>query len=208
MAFEIPVLAVGLFLVACVIHFLSKPKNLPPGPISFPIIGNVPQVFGQMPHVAMTKIARTYGKIFSLDLPGMRCVVINSADIARQALLSKKDDFSGRPNLYVTHASTRGGKDIIFGDFSPTLVLQRKIVHSGLRMYGARLDLMQENLCFEVQELCKRYVRYFDFEYVIKTKFTHFVSVPFVSCNFLPTANALKVKYFLRNKTFKLYSCH
>ena len=131
---------------------------MPPGPFSFPLIGNVPQIMGNMPHVAMTKLAKTYGKIFTLDVPGQRCVVINSADIAREALVSKKDDFSGRPHLYVMQATTRGGKDIIFGDFSATLVLLRKVTHSALRKYRSRRDLLPRKSSFEVEELCKRFV--------------------------------------------------
>ena len=39
---------------------------MPPGPFSFPLIGNVPQIMGNMPHVAMTKLAKTYGKYLLL----------------------------------------------------------------------------------------------------------------------------------------------
>jgi hypothetical protein len=91
----------------------------------------------------LTKASKVYGKIFTLEVPGERMVVINSASIAREALLTKKDDFAGRPYSFTVSYLTRGSKDIGSADFNATWVVQRKIVHSAMRMYNPVLEDLQ-----------------------------------------------------------------
>ena len=135
----------------------APPKHLAPGPNPYPLIGNLPQLAGKPGHVAMTELAEEYGKIYTLYLPGgQRCVVVNTIDLAREALLTKKDDFSGRPSTYIADYLSRGLKDIICGDFTQTMLLQRKIAHSALRMYGSGLKRLEGLICSEVEHLAKR----------------------------------------------------
>ncbi|EDO46999.1 predicted protein [Nematostella vectensis] len=103
--------------------------------------------------IEFTKAAKQYGDVFMLCLPGERTVVISSASIARDAVLTKKDDFSGRPYKFTWDYLTRGSRDIAIGDFSPSLILQRKIVHSAMRSYMSRLE---STVIREVDELTKR----------------------------------------------------
>lgn len=139
--------------------FLSpSPENLPPGPCPYPLIGNLTRLVGKPIHLAVTDLAKEYGKIYTLYLPGgQRCILINSIDLAREALLAKKDDFAGRPRTFIGDYLTRKGKDIFFGDFSQTMLLQRKLAHSALRMYGSGLKHLEERVCDEVEQLLKRF---------------------------------------------------
>ena len=59
---------VGAILLA-VIPRRAK-LNLPPGPRHYPLIGNLPQLAGKPGHVAMTEMAKEYGKIYTMYLPG------------------------------------------------------------------------------------------------------------------------------------------
>ena len=136
----------------------STPKLLAPGPRPYPIIGNLPSLAGKTAHVAMTKLADEYGKIFTLYLPGgQRCAVINSIDLAREALVGKRDEFAGRPLTFIGDSLSRGTKNIICADFTQTMLLQRKIAHSALRMYGSGLRHLEGKICEEVEQLAKRF---------------------------------------------------
>ena len=105
----------------------------------------------------MTDMAEEYGKIYTLYLPGgQRCVVVNSIDLAREALLTRRDDFSGRPATFIADYLSRGLKDIICADFTQTIILQRKIAHSALRMYGSGLKHLEGLICSEVEHLSQR----------------------------------------------------
>lgn len=148
-----------ILLLFCWRVFLTpSPKNLPPGPRPFPLIGNLTRLVGKPIHLAVTDLAKEYGKIYTLYLPGgQRCILINSIDVAREALLAKKDDFAGRPRTFIGDYLTRQAKDIFFADLSPTMILQRKLVHSALRMYGSRLKQLEEKVCDEVEKLLERF---------------------------------------------------
>ena len=134
----------------------KKPQNLPPGPNPLPLLGNTLDIVPFMPdvHLGFVKLAKQYGDIFTLYLQGDRIVVINTSAIAREALLVRKDDFSGRPYSFVGDFFTRGSKDLAMGDFSPTLIYQRKLVHTALRYY---MPHVEDALTAEIQKLSKRF---------------------------------------------------
>lgn len=143
------------------LYYSRRPKGMPPGPTPLPFIGNMLDVSRWISknqlQVELAKAAQKYGSIFTFEIPGERTVVINSASIAREAFLTKKDDFAGRPYVFTWDYLTRGSKDIAIGDFSPLLVMQRKIVHSAMRKYNPYLE---DTLTREVDKLSKRLASY------------------------------------------------
>jgi len=48
-------------------------------------------------------------------------------------------------------------KDIFFADLSPTMILQRKLVHSALRMYGSGLKKLEKVIYQAVEQLSNRF---------------------------------------------------
>lgn len=159
MALELIVLAAlvitAALLYSVLSHRMENPK-LPPGPVPLPIIGNMLQM-GTKPHLGLTKLAKKFGKIFRLTVGIHRIVVVNTIDVAREALVKKANDFAGRPRLYTADLISRGGKDIAFSDFTPTWKLQRKIAHSALKMFGQGIKPIEEKACQEINELIKRF---------------------------------------------------
>ena len=157
MILEVAVVIV-LLLLGWRVFLAPSPRNLPPGPRPYPVIGNLTRLVGKPIHLAVTDLAKEYGKIYTLYLPGgQRCILINSIDLLREALLTKKDDFAGRPRTFIGDYLTREAKDIFFADFSQTMILQRKLAHSALRMYGSGLKHLEEKICAEVDQLLERF---------------------------------------------------
>lgn len=155
MALEL--LALAFVMIAVVLLYsaysnATENAKLPPGPMPLPLIGNMLQM-GTKPHYGLTKLAKKFGKVFRLSVGVRRIVVINSIDLAREALVKKSHDFAGRPRLYTADLISRGGKDIAFSDFSPTWKLQRKIAHSALKMFGQGIKPIEEKVCQEIDEL-------------------------------------------------------
>ncbi|KAJ0032045.1 hypothetical protein Pint_14712 [Pistacia integerrima] len=74
---------------------------LPPGPYSWPILGDLLQV-GDKPHITLTKLAQTYGPLFSLRLGNQLVVVGSSQEAAIQILKTHDRILSGR---YVPHVA-------------------------------------------------------------------------------------------------------
>ncbi|KAK3707191.1 hypothetical protein QZH41_007168 [Actinostola sp. cb2023] len=158
---ELVVFVLVLFLLYFALIYKGRPKGMPPGPTPLPIIGNLLDVTRWMSknqtQIELTKAAQQYGDIFTFEIPGERTVVVNSVSIAREALLTKRDDFAGRPYLFTWDYLTRGRKNIALGDFGPTLLLQRKLVHSALRKYNPHLEATLQR---EAEELSKRFKSY------------------------------------------------
>lgn len=70
----------------------------PPGPIQWPIIGNVISL-GDEPHLALDKMSKIYGPIFRIRVGTVPVLVLNSMEALREALHRQKDTFSGRPHF-------------------------------------------------------------------------------------------------------------
>lgn len=72
-----------------------KTSRLPPGPVSFPIIGNLLQL-GDKPHKSLAKLAEKHGSIMKLELGQVTTVVISSASAAKQILQTHDASFCNR----------------------------------------------------------------------------------------------------------------
>ncbi|XP_072035376.1 cytochrome P450 2U1-like [Amphiura filiformis] len=74
-----------------VVWWMQQPRNLPPGPWRFPIIGFGPQLMWSMVykkeemHLLATRLGQKYGKICSFDIFGLVFVVINDFGIIKES---------------------------------------------------------------------------------------------------------------------------
>ena len=74
---------------------VKRPKNLPPGPWSIPLIGYV-QIEPGLSCEHFTKLSRQYGPIFSLRRGTRLVVVLNDKHTITEALVKNPDVFSDR----------------------------------------------------------------------------------------------------------------
>ncbi|KAK3039261.1 hypothetical protein RJ639_027965 [Escallonia herrerae] len=82
------------------------PKNLPPGPRPWPIIGNILQI-GRKPHISITHFANLHGPLISLKL-GSQLLVVGSSPAAATEILKTHDrQLSARYTPKVTIPSLR-----------------------------------------------------------------------------------------------------
>uniref|UniRef100_A0A671WVZ0 Cytochrome P450 1A1 n=3 Tax=Sparus aurata TaxID=8175 RepID=A0A671WVZ0_SPAAU len=130
---------------------LQEPPCLP----SLPVIGSLLSLRSpHPPHVLFKELQKKYGQTYSLMM-GSHCVIIvNQHAHAKEVLLKKGKIFAGRPRTVTTDVLTRDGKDIAFGDYSPTWRFHRKIVHGALCMFGEGSVSIEKIVCAEAQSLC------------------------------------------------------
>lgn len=80
---------------------LTKPKNTPPGPFSWPFMGNVPTLalssFLKEPrHKLMMRMGVKYGKVVSLTFGSKSVIVLNDAKVIKEAF--QRPELCARPS--------------------------------------------------------------------------------------------------------------
>ncbi|KAL1296287.1 geraniol 8-hydroxylase-like [Arachis ipaensis] len=129
-----------IFVLACVtIHALcllftksTKPNyKLPPGPSRLPIIGNLLDM-GEKPHLSLSKLAKIHGPIMSLQLGQKTSVVVSSAEMAKEILLTHDHHLSNRPIPQSVSVLNHENYSFAFIPISPLWREMRKICNTQL----------------------------------------------------------------------------
>lgn len=90
-----------------------KPRNLPPGPFTLPVIGSVGlyrSLKKYFVYEAFAKAAEKYGAVISVWVGPKLIVVLNGYDAIHQAFVKQSSDFSDRPVLPLYAAEHKAGK--------------------------------------------------------------------------------------------------
>lgn len=74
----------------------GRSHRLPPGPMGWPILGNLPQL-GAKPHQTLHALSNVYGPLFRLRFGSFDVIVAASGAVAAQFLRAHDANFSNRP---------------------------------------------------------------------------------------------------------------
>ncbi|XP_027329605.1 cytochrome P450 71D10-like isoform X2 [Abrus precatorius] len=94
--------------------------NLPPGPRTLPLIGNLHLLVGSLPHHCLKNLADKYGPLMHLKLGEISNIIVTSPEIVKEIVRTHDINFSDRPNLLSTRIATYNGDSIAFcqhGDY-------------------------------------------------------------------------------------------
>ncbi|KAL2320829.1 hypothetical protein Fmac_029798 [Flemingia macrophylla] len=141
MAFPILLLClVSTIMFASIVWRKQNKTLLPPGPIGLPIIGHL-HLLSPTPHQEFHKISIRYGPIIHLFLGSVPCVVVSTAEAAKEFLKTHETSFSNRPAKTVAvEALTYGFQDFLFAPYGPYWKFMKKLCMSEL-LGGHMLDL-------------------------------------------------------------------
>nr|WEQ71782.1 cytochrome P450 17A1 [Moschiola indica] len=127
------------------------PRSLP----SLPLVGSLPFLprHGQ-PHENFFKLQEKYGPIYSFRQGSKTIVMIGHHQLAREVLLKKGKEFSGRPKVASLDALSDNQKGIAFADYGAQWQLHRKLA---LNAFGLSKDgnlKLEKIINREVSVLC------------------------------------------------------
>ncbi|KAM7257823.1 hypothetical protein ACFE04_013564 [Oxalis oulophora] len=152
MYLQIPYVFVFILFVSTLFRVLQrKNTKLPPGPFPIPIIGDLFKI-GHNPHKSLSKLANTYGPIFSLELGVSKTIVVSSAEIAKQVLQKKDVYFSARSTKDALQAHQHNQVSIVWLPVSNRWRNLRKICNSEI-FTSQKLDSLQDLRHKKVEEL-------------------------------------------------------
>ena len=143
----------ALYLAVYIASTIWQNRHLPPGPFPFPVLGNLLSISQDQPYRDFANMAKKYGKLFRIQMGSKKAVVINSYEIAREALLTKAKDFAGRPPHFLGSIFGRNGSAIGFESFSERWKMQHKMLTAALRSTEDKA-----NISLHIEELCSKNV--------------------------------------------------
>nr|ATG29990.1 CYP736E21 [Taxus chinensis] len=103
-----------------------KTGKHPPGPLPFPIIGNL-HLISHLPHRSLCSLSHKYGPIMTLYLGSLPTIVISSPEMAKQVLKIQDHLFASRPPLGDDNHFLSPQK-VAFAPHGPYWKFMRKII--------------------------------------------------------------------------------
>lgn len=120
------ILFMSLILKAIPNRF-NKTSKYPPGPWKLPIIGNIHNVVGGLPHHCLRQLSHKYGPLMHLKLGEMSTMVVSSAEVARDVLKTHETIFAQRPRFIGADIVAYGCTNISFSPYGGYWKQLRKI---------------------------------------------------------------------------------
>ncbi|XP_032069185.1 cytochrome P450 2K1-like [Thamnophis elegans] len=165
----------------------NSSQNLPPGPRTIPILGNLHIMDFKRPFKTMIKLSKEYGPVFRLQMGSQEMVVLTGYETVKEALVNQAKAFAERPIVPIFEDYAKGF-GIIFSHGENWRQI-RQFSISALRDYGMGKKIVEDKISEECSILTKAFEIY--------------EGKPFDPATILKAAAANIIVFFLLGKRFE-----
>uniref|UniRef100_A0A2K5CIC6 Steroid 17-alpha-hydroxylase/17,20 lyase n=1 Tax=Aotus nancymaae TaxID=37293 RepID=A0A2K5CIC6_AOTNA len=170
------------------------PKSL----LCLPVVGSLPFLprRGHM-HQNLFKLQKKYGPIYSLRMGRNTTVIVGNHQLAKEVLMKKGKDFSGRPQVATIDILSNKGKGIAFADYSAHWQLHRKLAMATFSLFKEGDQKLEKIICQEISMLCDVLATHdgqsIDISFPVFTAVTNVISLICFNFSFKYGAPELKI---------------
>ncbi|CAB3406445.1 unnamed protein product [Caenorhabditis bovis] len=141
-------------------NFYWKRRNLPPGPLPLPLIGNLYLMTDDVKpgYKLWESLAKQYGPVYTFWIAKLPAVHVTDWELIRQHFIKDGSKYIGRPEFPMSIIMRKGPYGIVesYGD---RWVQQRRFALHVLREFGLGKNLMETRVITEVDILLKELKR-------------------------------------------------
>lgn len=135
-----------VLLMARLAQIGCRPSDLPPGPPTLPLLGNLHLMPTKDPHLQFQKWAQEYGPVYSLML-GTKTMVVLSSDVAVKEVLDRRSGiYSDRPDMFICQTAASGGLRLVVMRYGDNWRMIHKMVHNILNIKAATTYVPYQDL--------------------------------------------------------------
>ncbi|KAK1610888.1 hypothetical protein QYE76_034561 [Lolium multiflorum] len=127
-------------------------SNAPPAVPGLPIIGNLHQLKERKPHKTFSKWSETYGPIYTIKTGSSSVAVLNSREVAKEAMVTKFSSISTRKLPTALSVLTHDKSMVAVSDYNDFHKMVKRLIMAGMlgvsaqRKFRETRDTMMNNL--------------------------------------------------------------
>ncbi|XP_019642651.1 PREDICTED: cytochrome P450 2U1-like [Branchiostoma belcheri] len=176
---DLPTLLLAVCACLLTYLYLQRPRNLPPGPRGWPLVGNLPTMAkSDFLPATFTELSKQYGDVMTIWAGRDTNIVLSGYETIRTALVKRAEDFSSRrlpPGIAdirgdATTKDTETAKGVLFAAYGPEWKHQRKFALMTLRDFGVGKRSLEGKISEEanalVQEILSQNGQPFDLKVI------------------------------------------